>query len=107
MIRTSLEWPLRARTWCCCRATTTATSASRREPPNGRADPERGIREFVVGTDGSSLCPIKSPIENTEYYNSGTFGVLKLSLEVSGYEWRFDPVKEGDRVTDFGRSKCH
>ena len=74
--------------------------------PNGRADPERGIRQFVVGTGGRSLYTIQSPIENSEHYTDDTFGVLRLNLEKSGYEWRFVAVK-GKKFVDTGSAKCH
>ena len=39
------------------------------QEPDGNADPERGIREFVVDTGGRSLHPILVPIANSEVYN--------------------------------------
>jgi hypothetical protein len=74
--------------------------------PDGRADYERGIRQFVVGTGGKNHYAIESPIENLEVYNDETFGVLKLSLKEGGYEWRFVPV-EGKTFTDSGSARCH
>lgn len=76
------------------------------QDPNGRADPKRGIRQFVVGTGGKSFYPIESPIENGEVYNDDTFGVLKLKLGEGGYEWHFIPVK-GKTFSDSGSAKCH
>jgi len=35
------------------------------QDPNGKADPERGIREFVVGTGGRSHYSILGPIANS------------------------------------------
>jgi hypothetical protein len=76
------------------------------QDPEGNADPERGIREFVVGTGGRSLYPILAPIANSEVYNDQTYGVLKLTLHPKGYEWRFLPV-EGETFTDSGSARCH
>jgi hypothetical protein len=76
------------------------------QDPKGRADPERGIREFVVGTGGRSLYPIRDPIANSEVDNDETYGVLKLTLHPEGYEWRFKPV-EGETFTDSGSARCH
>jgi acid phosphatase type 7 len=76
------------------------------QDPNGKADPERGIREFVVGTGGRSHYPILDPIANSEIYNDETFGVLKLTPRPEGYEWRFLPV-EGETFTDSGSARCH
>jgi acid phosphatase type 7 len=76
------------------------------QDPNGKADPQRGIREFVVGTGGRSHYPILFPIANSEVYNDETYGVLTLTPHPKGYEWRFLPV-EGETFTDSGSAKCH
>src|SRR5215217_6617423 len=77
------------------------------QDPQGRADPERGIREFVVGTGGAAEnYPIGNPMENTEVYNDETDGVLRLKLEENAYEWRFVPVA-GKSFTDSGSTGCH
>ena len=74
---------------------------------SGTWDSEQGIREFVVGTGGGEgLYKIESPIENTEVYNDDTYGVLKLTLHPSGYDWQFVPV-EGEAFTDSGSDWCH
>src|ERR671913_1622137 len=70
------------------------------QDPEGKADPERGIRQFVVGTGGAAEnYPIGEPMENSEVYNDQTDGVLRLKLEEDGYEWEFVPV-EGESFTD-------
>ncbi len=75
--------------------------------PGGWEDPERGIREFVVGTGGGKeTYPILDPIANSEVHNDDTYGVLKLTLRPEGYEWRFVPVG-GDQFTDSGSARCH
>jgi acid phosphatase type 7 len=76
------------------------------QDPEGRADPERGIREFVVGTGGKSHYPIVNPIANSEVNNDETYGVLKLTLHPHSYEWQFVPV-EGESFTDSGSGRCH
>ena len=76
------------------------------QDPEGRADPERGIREFVVGTGGKSHYPIVNPIANSEVHNDETYGVLKLTLHPHSYEWEFVPV-EGETFTDSGGARCH
>jgi acid phosphatase type 7 len=76
------------------------------QDPEGRADPEGGIREFVVGTGGRSLYEIPNPIANTEVYNDQIYGVLELSLQQKRYEWEFVPV-EGENFTDSGGAQCH
>jgi acid phosphatase type 7 len=76
------------------------------QDPEGRADSERGIREFVVGTGGKSHYPIVNPIANSEVHNDETYGVLKLTLHPQSYEWQFVPV-EGESFTDSGSARCH
>ncbi len=72
----------------------------------GRADPARGIREFVVGTGGSRHYQIKTTIANSEIHNDDTFGVLKLTLHSTSYDWQFVPVA-GKTFTDSGTAPCH
>ena len=76
------------------------------QEPNGKADPERGIREFVVGTGGKILYPIVEPIANSEIHNDDSYGVLKLTLNPKSYEWRFIAA-EGSTFTDSGSDGCH
>ena len=76
------------------------------QDPNGRADPKRGIREFVVGTGGESHYPIFEPIANSEVHNDDTYGVLKLTLHPKSYDWRFVPAGGGS-FTDSGSALCH
>jgi acid phosphatase type 7 len=76
------------------------------QDPQGRADPEGGIRQFVVGTGGGKLHEISDPIANTEVYNDNAYGVLELTLRPKGYEWEFVPV-EGESFTDSGAAQCH
>jgi 3',5'-cyclic AMP phosphodiesterase CpdA len=76
------------------------------QDPEGRADPEEGIRQFVVGTGGRSLYQISQPIANTEVYNDDTYGVLELTLHPKRYDWEFVPV-EGETFSDSGVARCH
>jgi hypothetical protein len=76
------------------------------QTPTGAADPVRGIREFVVGTGGDSHYTFRTPIANTEAYNTDTFGVLKLTLYADWYTWEFIPVA-GMSYTDRGSASCH
>jgi acid phosphatase type 7 len=76
------------------------------QDPNGKADPEDGIRQFVVGTGGRGHYPILAPIANTEVYNDDTYGVLELTLHQKRYEWEFVPV-EGQSFSDSGSARCH
>jgi acid phosphatase type 7 len=77
------------------------------QDPQGRADPERGIRQFVVGTGGGGgEGPISDPIANSEVRTDGTDGVLEVKLQPGGYEWRFVAV-EGAGFVDSGSAGCH
>lgn len=76
------------------------------QDPGGGADPERGIREFVVGTGGVALRPFGETRPNSGVRNADAHGVLKLTLEAGGYGWGFVPVA-GDTFTDSGTGSCH
>ena len=77
------------------------------QDPSGKADPEGGIRQFVVGTGGgASDYPILEPLPNSEVHNDETYGVLKLTLRPKSYEWRFLSA-EGGEFTDSGSARCH
>jgi acid phosphatase type 7 len=76
------------------------------QDPEGRADPEGGIRQFVVSTGGRSIYQIWHPIANTEVYNDDTFGVLELTLRPKRYDWEFVPVR-GETFSDSGVARCH
>jgi acid phosphatase type 7 len=77
------------------------------QDPSGRADPEGGIRQFVVGTGGgASDYPILEPLANSEVHNDESYGVLKLTLRPKGYEWRYLSA-EGGEFSDSGSARCH
>ena len=75
------------------------------QTPSGEADPEGGIREFVVGTGGYSLNSFKTTVANSQVRNASTYGVLKLTLHPSSYDWEFVPVA-GQSYTDSGSDSC-
>ena len=74
---------------------------------DGDKDLQHGIREFVVGTGGASLQaqPAKT-VDNSKVLIADTFGVLKLTLLESSYEWEFIPGSSSDR-RDSGKGNCH
>jgi hypothetical protein len=72
--------------------------------PNGQADPN-GIREFVVGTGGAGLYSFQSIQPNSQVRNNTTYGVLKLTLHSTSYDWQFVPIA-GQNFTDSGSSNC-
>jgi hypothetical protein len=75
------------------------------QDPRGRADPGRGIREFVVGTGGGGLYAFGPAQPNSEVRNDNTYGVLRLTLRPTGYDWEFVPIA-GSKFTDSGSAAC-
>lgn len=73
---------------------------------DGKADPDRGLRSFTVGTGGRELYPWGRIRPNSEVRDNRTFGVLKLTLHPDSYDWEFVPV-DGEKFTDSGSAKCH
>jgi chitodextrinase len=71
---------------------------------SGNSDPA-GIREFVVGTGGAFSTGATSTKPNSEVRNFSTFGVLKLTLHPSSYDWQFVP--ESGSFTDSGSDGCN
>jgi calcineurin-like phosphoesterase family protein len=73
------------------------------QAPDGRPAPGRGLRQFVVGTGGSSLYGFVPPRANSQA-RVAAYGVLALSLAPGGYSWRF--VDTDERVRDAGSARC-
>jgi hypothetical protein len=66
-----------------------------------------GLREFIVGTGGRSLGKFgvaKSANEQVRFNDS--FGVLKLTLHPTSYDWQFVDAS-GSTSTDSGSTTCH
>jgi acid phosphatase type 7 len=76
------------------------------QTPDGDADAVHGVREFVVGTGGASHYPLNAILPNSEIQNNVTYGVLKMTLHESGYDWEFVPVAN-QTFTDSGSGVCH
>jgi hypothetical protein len=72
--------------------------------PNAQADPN-GIREFVVGTGGADLYEFPDKQPNSEVRENSTWGVLKLTLHATSYDWEFIPVA-GQTFSDSGSGDC-
>lgn len=76
-------------------------------PQTNDAQPSRtGIREFVVGTGGSSHYPALLPAPNRQVISTDTFGVLFLTLAPNSYRWEFRGVP-GSSFHDAGQGTCH
>jgi hypothetical protein len=74
--------------------------------PSGQYDSARGIREIVVGTGGEEHHTITSTIANSQVHNASTFGILRLTLHPTSYDWQFVP-EAGQSFTDSGSTACH
>lgn len=73
----------------------------------GGLDQTNGFREFVVGTGGRNFTGYwTTTMPNSEVKNNTTFGVLKLALHNSSYDWNFLPIP-GSTFTDSGTGICH
>jgi hypothetical protein len=70
----------------------------------GTADPE-GVRSFVVGTGGKDLRSFSTVRANSQLRSSTSFGVLKLTLRPSSYDWQFVAIP-GDALADAGSAAC-
>ena len=76
------------------------------QSPSAVADGARGIRQFTVGTGGRSHYTFGTIQPNSEVRNGSTYGVLKLTLHATSYDWQFVPVA-GATFTDSGTGSCH
>ncbi len=72
----------------------------------GKQDDAHGIREFVVGTGGAKLTPLGLRKPNSDVSDNSSYGVLKMVLKETGYEWEFLPVAGGS-FSDRGAALCH
>jgi hypothetical protein len=72
---------------------------------DGRLDPHRGLRQFIVGTGGAFLYEVRSVLPNSEIQGI-QHGVLKLTLKAESYDWQFVPIA-GGVFSDFGSGQCH
>ena len=75
------------------------------QDPDGRPDPQRGMRQFIVGTGGASLYGFPRVRANSEV-RAAVWGVTTFTLMSGGYQWEFVPV-EGTTFRDAGFGSCH
>jgi hypothetical protein len=73
---------------------------------DGRHDPARGIREFVVGTGGVPMYQFPTSKPNSEVKINRAPGVLKLTLFTDTYQWEFITAPSG-AILDSGTDACH
>ena len=78
------------------------------QTPQGVADPQRGIRQIVVGTGGHSLTRFVGRVPNSEIGNDQAFGVLRMELRADSYAWEFLAAPGvAATFTDSGAQPCH
>jgi acid phosphatase type 7 len=68
------------------------------------ADPQ-GMQAFVVGTGGIGFYPWQNSAANLATQQTGTYGVLDLSLRAGSYDWRF-AATSGGSYADSGSMSC-
>jgi chitodextrinase len=76
------------------------------QTPSGALDTVRGIREFIVGSGGANHTSLATIVANSEVRDVNTYGVLKLTLHPTSYDWQFVP-EAGQTFTDSGTTQCH
>jgi hypothetical protein len=76
------------------------------QKPDGTDDLVRGMRQFTVGTGGANFTSLVTIASNSEVRNADTYGVLKLTLHPTTYEWEFVP-EAGKTFTDTGTGYCY
>jgi hypothetical protein len=74
------------------------------QSPTGAAD-QNGIQQFVVGTGGKNHYQFMSIQPNSVVRNPDTYGILKLTLHATSYDWQFVP-EPGKTFTDSGSRNC-
>jgi hypothetical protein len=75
--------------------------------PTGKRDSAKGIREFIVGTGGNGHTALKTvSVPNREAGNDKAYGVLRLTLHPTGYEWQFLSTQKTS-FEDAGADSCH
>jgi len=78
------------------------------QTPSGLLDVGRGMTQFVVGIGGRSHYTFSNgiPQANSNARNDDTFGILKLTLHSTSYDWELVP-EAGKTYRDFGSRSCH
>ncbi len=76
------------------------------QDPSGKQERPGGLREIVIGTGGAELGQFGRSAPNSEFRIAGEWGVLRLTLEPTRYDWEFLP-SDGAGVADSGSTVCH
>ncbi|MFN2488520.1 MAG: DNRLRE domain-containing protein [Actinomycetota bacterium] len=75
------------------------------QTPAGTIDENNGVVQFVVGTGGKNHRPFDLTPQNSIVRNDTAFGILRLTLDASGYIWEF--VSTDGSFSDSGAAACH
>lgn len=75
------------------------------QSPAAAPDSAKGIAEFLVGTGGGEMRGIRRTVANSVFRLEGHFGILKMTLGASEYQWAF--IDTDKRIWDPGVGKCH
>ena len=73
---------------------------------NGNLDMAKGLIEIIAGTGGESHMTFGKLPASRVAQNSTAYGVLKLTLRASSYDWQFIP-QAGQTFNDSGTQACH
>jgi hypothetical protein len=73
---------------------------------SGVVNPADGMRSFVVGTGGAHFTGLgRTAAPGSELRSNKSFGVLRLDLHATSYDWHFLPVS-GMTLSDSGSQSC-
>jgi hypothetical protein len=73
--------------------------------PTGAINRADGIRQFVVGTGGANFTGLTKRLRGSEIFQNNSYGVLRLVLHPTSYDWSFIPAPPG-RFRDLGSQAC-
>ena len=77
------------------------------QAPDGIRNDAQGLRQFIVGTGGANHTSLATVAANSEVRNTDTFGILKLTLHATSYDWQFVPAPGTGAFSDSGSQACH
>ena len=78
----------------------------RMQTETGAADPNGGMRHFVIGTGGKNLIPFVKNEIGSVVRDDKSYGTAEFTLKNRSYSWEFKPIA-GHRFRDSGSANCH
>lgn len=73
--------------------------------PDGRPDPQHGLRSFVVGGGGARLYPYRGTVAGSQSRYDRGWSVLRLTLRAGSYEWEL-LTPGGPQPLEHGGDAC-